>query len=342
MRSISFVLFSLAVIGAGIFGIFAFHSQMPTDKRSASVTESGAISRQADDSNVPKTSVLTTDTSKPMPLSAGNGEPSPQKDFLKFKDGRLSTNIRDRPLSQVAQALIEQAAVNVRIADSLRNARISAQILDQPLEQGLRDLFRQYDAFFFNEGSDTAISPDSNSVSAVWVYPKGKGKRLAPVSPEEWASLGEATQLAHDADPDNRITALENLIRRRGREALAQVQEAMDDKDDRVRYRTLDTALKSGVIPPVESLEKLTFNDRSDIVRFLALDGLATQYQASQPETVKRIAEQALADANPRIQSHAQDILTAMEPQTPTGPEGQYPAHGRQSDTTTGNPPSQP
>ena len=85
-----------------------------------------------------------------MPVPAGNGEPSPQKDFLKFKDGRLSTNIRDRPLSQVAQALIEQVAVNVRIADSLRNARISAQILDQPLEQGLRDLFRQNDAYFLS------------------------------------------------------------------------------------------------------------------------------------------------------------------------------------------------
>jgi hypothetical protein len=274
----------------------------------------------------PKTNPASNaaDTSPPSAASApanlpmaGTPQPASDKQYLSYKDSRLSARLQGQPLPKVAQYLLEQAGVQIRIPDSLRGAQVSAQFLGQPLETGMRALFRDFDAFYFVEGG--AIESDSAAHPArlVWLFPTGKGKRLAPVAAEDWASLEEAARLAQDTDPEVRMAALRSLIQRRGKDALPYVLAAMEDKNDQVRYRTLETALKSGVILPVDALERLALADGSEIVRFLAIEGAVDQYRAAQPEAVRRIAEQALADANPVLRSHALDVLGMLEPEPP-------------------------
>ena len=101
--------------------------------------------------------------------------------------------------------------------------------------------------------------------------------------------------------------AIDTLIRRKGGQSADAVQQALRDKDEKVRVRALYQALYSGVGIPQELLIDLVLNDESTNIRFLALQALPVD------PTMRWVAERALHDSTPQISNLAQEILRELD-----------------------------
>jgi len=222
---------------------------------------------------------------------------------ISVRDGRLSVEVQNERLSSVLDRISRDGKVAIIIGDGLGDQRVSTRLEDVPLAEGLRQLLEAHDAFFFFSGAQNAPA----SLTAVWVYPKGRGRGLAPVPPQAWASTKEFEAKLADADPEWRALSAEALISRNRDRALDVLLRALRDEDDRVRTRALWAALRSGVKPPADVLTKLALGDPAPHVRFLALEALAGD------PSLGPIAEQALNDPNADVRSKAQEILRERE-----------------------------
>jgi HEAT repeat protein len=191
---------------------------------------------------------------------------------------------------------------------------VSIQFQDLPLDEGLRQILRDHDAFFFYgvEGKAPA------SLRAVWVYPKGQGRGLEPVPPEAWASTRELEAELADPNPKARARAIEALVERKGDGARDAVLEALKDHDEEVRAQALYQTVSGDVELPTDALTDLALGDPSPAVRFLALEALTDRPEA------RTIAETALNDPSPQIRHKAQEILreldAATRPRKPSQP----------------------
>jgi HEAT repeat protein len=155
------------------------------------------------------------------------------------------------------------------------------------------------------------------SLRAVWVYPKGQGRRILPVGPEKWASTEELHRLAEDPDPEVRARAFETLVGRKGGKAQEVVFDALGDPNDRVRFRTLQAALNNRVPLALDSLQYLVQNDSSPVVRFLALSGMAENSEVGS-NNLRALAESVLNDPNPQVREQAREILDQLNPSEQT------------------------
>jgi HEAT repeat protein len=226
--------------------------------------------------------------------------------IVTVKDGQLSVRVHNRPLESILEEISRQGRIAI-----IRDARIgrrvvSVQLQDLPLEEGLRQILRNHDAFFFYgvEGKAPA------SLRAVWVYPKGRGRGLQPVPPETWASTRELEGRLGDPDAGVRVRAVQALVERQGDQARDAVLEALRDPDDPVRIRALYQAVHAGVQLPTDVLAELAAGDLSPDVRFLALEALAAGPEA------RSFAEAALNDASPHVRGKAQQILRGLDTAT--------------------------
>jgi HEAT repeat protein len=235
-------------------------------------------------------------------------EPGPT---ITFKDGRLTVRVRDHPLEGVLDEISRKAKVAVTRGDGVGAQRVSIDFKDLPLDEGLRQIVKDHDAFLFY---GVEQKPPA-SLKAVWVYQKGRGRDLAPVPPEQWASTQEIERKLADPDPAERSRSVTALIDREGERAFDVVVRALKDPDDQVRTQALYGALTSGVEVPAGLLMDMALRDASAEVRFLALQGLAEH-----PD-VRPIAESALNDPNPNVRIKAQEILYQLD-----NPEGEAPA----------------
>jgi hypothetical protein len=195
------------------------------------------------------------------------------------------------------------------------------------LEVGLQEILKNQDAFFLygaQENNPENQQHRSTSLRGVWVYPKGQGRRILPVGPEKWASTEELQRLAEDPDPEVRARAFETLVGRKGSRAPNVVFEALEDPNDRVRFRTLQAALNNRVALSLDSLQYLVQNDSSPVVRFLALSGMAENSEAGN-SNVRILAESVLNDPNPQVREQAREILDQLNPpeQTQETSQGQ-------------------
>ncbi|MGH3118772.1 MAG: HEAT repeat domain-containing protein, partial [Gaiellales bacterium] len=173
-----------------------------------------------------------------------------------------------------------------------------------PLDEALRRLLQDHDAFFFY-----GVERDRPaSLRVVWVYPKGRGRGLMPVPPETWASTKELEGELRDADPPTRGRAVETLVKRKGERARDEVLRALADPDGRVRSRALHSALRARLDFPVELLTRLALEDSSSHVRFLALEALETR-----PAVIAPIASRAMHDPDPHVRSKAGEILSKLD-----------------------------
>lgn len=233
-------------------------------------------------------------------------------------DGRLSVQVQNRPLDPILEEISRAGKVAILRPPSMGGQLVSVQFRDLPLDEGLRQLLRDQDAFFFYEAQGKAPA----SLRAVWVYPKGQGRRLQPVPPEAWASTTELEGDLADPDPRARAQAVGALVERKGDRARDAVLQALQDPDDQVRTRALYEALGADVQLPLDALIDLALRDPSPDVRFLALEALANGPEA------RTIAEAALSDPSPHLRSKASEILRGLEaatrPQQP-GPPAQSP-----------------
>jgi len=236
-------------------------------------------------------------------LTPPSGAPPEAQLQVAFKDGLVTLQAKDRPLSWFLNEISRAAGVAVVLADGVGVERLSIDFKDLPAEEAFRQLLRDYDAFFFYSGE--GMKPASLRV--VWVYPKGQGKGLQPVPPEQWASTKEFEEELGDPDPDVRARSIEALIERKGNRALEAVLKALEDQEARVRTRALYQAISAGLELPEDVLIALALSDSSPSVRFLALEALATGPEAHW------IAQRALSDPSPHVQQRAQEILRGLE-----------------------------
>jgi hypothetical protein len=114
---------------------------------------------------------------QPADSSAGVAE-----NLLTIANGRLSAKLRNRPAPEIAGLIAELSGIKVQLADSIQEARLSADIAEQPTEDALRRLFSAFDTVFLYEGSDD--NNRSGPLRMILVYPKGQGSGLLQPSPE--------------------------------------------------------------------------------------------------------------------------------------------------------------
>ncbi len=261
-------------------------------------------------------------------LSPGKPEaakPTVPQSSVTFTDGRLTVQIQNSRLEWVLEEISRQSRVAIVRAAGVGGERVSLDLQGLPLDEALRQILTDHDAFFFYSVEKEAPA----LLRAVWVYPKGRGRGLAPVPPEEWASTRELRKEATaNPDPGARARAVEVLVERSGDQAVAVVGAALRDRNDDVRTRTLFGALRAGLPIPADLLAQLALADPSPNVRFLALDGLAADPKARATVDVARIAMQALNDPSPHVRIKAQEILKQREP-AGRRPGPSQPAQGR-------------
>jgi hypothetical protein len=223
---------------------------------------------------------------------------------ITFRDALLTVNILNQPLSWVAEEIISKTKVALVLANGLETRRVSLSFQNLSLEEGLRRLLKDEDAFYFYRAKQGAPS----ALSVVWAYPRGKGQGLAPTPPETWASTKEVEGMLSDPDPEVRSRAIESLIQREGPKARNAVLSLLKDPDNSVRIQALHHSAEAGVELPADYLSTLALSDASPDVRFLALENLGN----NNPGAVEAIAEKARNDPDIRVQMKAQEILQEL------------------------------
>jgi hypothetical protein len=227
---------------------------------------------------------------------------------IAIEQGRITVSIRDAPFGSVLQELAARTgAVFVPAEDiDTGTSRMSAQLSDVPLDEGLRRLLRNYDVFFHYGATDDGPP----SLRAVWIYRKGAAANLRPVPPEVWASTRELHANLADPDPLVRARSYEALLSRPGndsRDLVIQALRGSTEPDDAVRERVLAVAAGTEMRLPPDLLMDLAQSDRSTGVRLSALNALALEPVA------KDAASRALSDPDARIRKRAKEILAELQ-----------------------------
>jgi HEAT repeat protein len=220
-----------------------------------------------------------------------------------LKDGRLSLDAEGRTLEWVLGRISRSAGFPIVVDETAGEAVVSLRFQDLPLEEGLRRLLRDHDAFFFYGAQDGAPA----ALRVVWVYPKGHGRFLEPVPPERWASTREIEKLLDAPDAEDRSRAIESLVERKGEKARGAVLRALRDENARVRTQALYSAFSSGLEVPAEVLAQ-ALDDPSVDVRFLALEAVGDRPEAA------TLARRALGDQSPHVRERAKQILDRLAP----------------------------
>ena len=232
------------------------------------------------------------------PQEASASERSQPSALIAFEDGRLTLRLENQSLDLVLEKISDQTGVAILSPQGVTDRAISIRFDRLPLEEGLRRILGDLDAFFYYGAAEKTPA----RLKVVWVYPKGAGRDMAPVPPELWASTRELEAQLADPDAEVRSRAIEALIERKQAKALEAVMDAMRDEDAAVRARALYRSLRSGLELPPETLRS-ALEDPSSNVRFLALEALADHPEA------RAIVEPFLEDPSPYVQSKAREIL---------------------------------
>lgn len=260
-----------------------------------------------------------------LPACAAKAPPGNAQ--ISFADGRMSANFKNVPLEKLGDELSHKAGVAVVFMDSSASQKVSATFRKLPLDEGLRRILSDQDVFYF-------YSSDGNKASAlraVWIYPKGKARGVAPVPPDQWGSNKDVAAQLVSSNPAARGQAAETLIQRKGDAATDVLLRALDDKDAQVRVRALYASMQSGVEVPTAVLDKLVQDNSAD-VRFLALRALA---DSNSPDA-RSIAEQLSSDSSEAVRNEARDVISrldaksgqATQPQAVSAQQGDASASG--------------
>lgn len=118
-------------------------------------------------------------------ISIANAEE--QRPVVAVKGERLTVQVQDRPLDWILEEISRESRVAIVRAAGVGDERVSLQLHDVPLDEALHEILMDHDAFFFYGAEREAPA----ALKVVWVYPKGRGRGLAPVPPEAWASTQE-------------------------------------------------------------------------------------------------------------------------------------------------------
>lgn len=233
---------------------------------------------------------------------------------ITFQDGLLSVTAQNRSVHWLASEISSRIGIPIHFSGNIPNDTVSITLQKTPVELALRQIFANYDSFFFY-GVEEEGGP--SRIMAVWVYPKRVGQGLAPVPPEQWASTKELKAMLKSKDPNLRGQAIQGLAEREGQEATPQILDSLKDESDQVRTQAMYGALKTGITLPDDVLSSAALSDPSPEVRLMALQALA-----SSPSGLV-IAENALNDPNEAVRVEAQEIINTSNPNNQPQPPAQ-------------------
>ena len=210
-----------------------------------------------------------------LAVVGANAQESPARMSLSVEKGRMTCSIENVSILQVLEELGGRTGVAFVPAESITDDRVSLEVVNLPLDEGVRRLLRDYDAFLYYSASDDALS----SLRAVWIYPKGAGSALQPVPKESstTAIAGWRERIVHP-DPRVREQAYIALIASpddASRELVLNALRGVTETDEDLRQRVLLSAIHQGVDVPDDLLAALALADGSEVLRLLALDALA-------------------------------------------------------------------
>jgi hypothetical protein len=221
--------------------------------------------------------------------------------------GRLTASIEDSPLHSVLEELGGRTQILFVAGNGLEEDHVSAELKDVPVEEGLRDLLKNHDAFFYYGAAGENGKP---VLRAVWVYPRGAGATVRPVPPVAWASTKDLEASLADSDPAIRERAYEALMSRPDRESselLLLALRGATETDPEMRQRLLSSALSNGIDVPHEILADLVRTDGSEEIRMMALDAL----RGDPSSTDAAVA--ALTDPSEAVRERAKELLAEID-----------------------------
>ena len=233
---------------------------------------------------------------------------------VREEDGLLSVRTQNARLGWLLDEISRKFKIAVIMGEGVDSQRVSVAFSDLPLDQGLRRILTEQDAFFYYRGGARLLT--------IWVYLKNAGRGLYPVPRDEWASTAELDEVLRDWDPAERAWAIETLVERRGELARDAVLQALEDEDERVRTNALYGALDQGIEVPVKTLSRLALEDPSLNIRFLALEALTGD------PNLESVATWALDDPHPMIRDYAARLLDRLDRAGQPTPASQ-PAQGQ-------------
>jgi HEAT repeat protein len=247
---------------------------------------------------------------RPRPSAAASAA-SPSQLVIIVRERRLTVKVRNVSLERVLEEISRKAEVAITQGSGIGREPISVDFQDLAIDDGLRRILTDNDAFYFYGADGKARA----ALKVVWVYAKGRGRGVAPVPMESWASTKELEGRLSDPDPQARAQAVESLLERKREPSVALM--ALHDVDEQVRSRALYAALSQGMSLPSNSLRTVALTDQSADVRYLALEGLAADPAATD---VRSIAEQLQDDPNPLVRRKAEEVLRRLNPVGPSSP----------------------
>lgn len=261
--------------------------------------------------------LVTQAPQSPTLLAANSvGQTSP---FVRATADSLQVKVNDYPIELLLDEIARQSGIVIVRDEALAISRVSLELLGLSLEEGLRQILKQQDLFFFfgpaKKIDRSIVEQAVPLLKGVWIFPQGKGDQIVPVPAAKLASSLEVEAGLRHADPKERARSVELLITRKGEQSLSDVRLALSDQDEHVRERTLRAALSSALPLPMAWLENLAQYDPSPTVRMLAL-AAATSGSAESVignPNIKMIAELALHDSNPTVQEQAREVLSQLD-----------------------------
>ncbi len=235
--------------------------------------------------------------------------------------GRLTVRVQNDSLASVLDRIAQGGGVTILYADSLQTEYISAEIKDQPFDEGLRTLLVGYDSLFFVEATvKEAGNKNKNghvtSFKKVWVYPKGQGEAFMPVSGGQQINSEPIDQKSADQEPLTRAETVEQLVMQADPRALDAVQTALTDWNPQVREQVLIAAVNGGIVLPQETILRLVQYDGSPQIRAIALDlisgGGYTDENGLIRIDMRSAVQGALNDRDPEVRARAEQIWTQL------------------------------
>jgi hypothetical protein len=216
----------------------------------------------------------------------------------------------------VLEAIRARTRVSFVLTDGIESPPVSVQLVDVPIDESVRQLLRGYDVFLYYAAGDRGPA----SLQTVWVFPKGMGSVARPVPPQFWAGSAELRERARSGDVRTREQAYVVLMSRPDPESRAVVLDALrgvTETDPALRERLLSSAIQQDIDVPGELLAELARADGSEIVRLIALDGLAGDPAA------RDVAAALVDDPSASVQQRAREIVAEWQvaPDRPAPPE---------------------
>ena len=224
-----------------------------------------------------------------------------------FQNGLLTFHAKDQPLQSLLDAIGAIANVSIMVAPGVGSEHVSADFRSYRLDEALRQILKDYDVLFsYGSEGNTQGNP---ALRTVWVYAPNRGPGIARFTMAAWNKSDRAYQqsLASAANPDERARAVDELVRRGGRDAVDVVMEALKDPSDKVRYQALYRAGIVGALPPEDTIIDLVLNDTSEQIRAWAFQTLPLD------PTLQWVAQRAANDSSQQIAELARNYLKDLD-----------------------------